>query len=70
MKSEKRIGALFQRDIGGHSGDILRAQALSILDSLGDIPVIGLYRLGETQIAEGVFVGAVDQRGLGQRFEA
>lgn len=70
MNPQKRVGALLQCDVRGHSGDILRAQPLRVLHTLGDILVVGLYRLGETQVAQRVFVGTVDQRGIRQRSEA
>lgn len=64
--SQKRINAFFPGDAARDGGGVFVPEDLAIPDLPADLLVVRFHRLGEIQIGEGIFVGAIDPGGIWQ----
>ncbi len=64
--SQERVGAFFQSQVRRKADAIFTTPAGDFGEALGNILIIGLDGLGEAQITQRVFVGAINQRAVRQ----
>src|SRR5476649_246135 len=67
--TEERVCVSFVQERGRNGRQVALAQALRVFLPLRQRRVVRLGRARETDIRQRIFVGAVDQRGIGERRE-